>query len=345
MPTNGVINSIHPTVLPFLDPAFIDLYNKHMGVLPAEPPPLEKARIAYSNYCSFAKTPPAEVGKVWDSTVPGHGDNVEIKIKVYEPEGTGPFPVHLNFHGGGWALGDLGTDAQILSHVCKNASVAIIDVEYRLVPENAFPTGLLDSFAALKHVYTHGQERFGIDPDRISLGGSSAGGNVALVLAHLARDAAIPLKLVTVGVPVVYDWRACSNTADSPFPSVREMELAPTLNWEKLKHFDNLKWASLSDDLGTRAKQMQDVSWFANALEAPNFEQLPKTVIYIAECDPLRDEGEAYARKLVEAGTEVTVKRFKGVPHPFMHMNKALEQGQDFIDMTSREIRHALHNL
>lgn len=263
----------------------------------------------------------------------------------------------------GWALGDLGTDAPILPHICTKASVVIIDVDYRLVPENQFPIGILDSFAALKHVYTHGKEKFNIDPGSISLGGSSAGGNIVLVLAHLARDDGIPLKLVAAGVPVVYDWRKCNYPEESPLPSVWEMELAPTLNWEKLKNFDDLKWTSLSSDPDTREEQMKAVSWFANLLEAPNFKNLPKTVIYTAECDPLRDEGEAYARKLVEGGTEVTVKRFEKVPHPFMHMDKgissgliwprletyllstALPQGRAFIDMTSREIRHALHNV
>ncbi|EOD49515.1 putative alpha beta hydrolase fold-3 protein [Neofusicoccum parvum UCRNP2] len=323
-PNQEVLNPIHPSVLPRLDPAFIDVYNEHIGNTPTAPADVSVMRAAYSNYCAYAKTPAPEVGKIWDAKVPGHGDGAEIAVRVYEPQTTGPWPVHLNFHGGGWALGDLGTDAQILSHLCKRSSVAIIDVDYRLMPENPFPTGILDSFAALKFVHSQGKGKFNIDPSRISLGGSSAGGNIALVLAHLARDEGIPLKLVTVGVPVVYDWRKYDSPEHGPFPSAREMALAPTLNWEKLKKFDNLKWSSISNDPDIKEKQMEAVSWFADLLEAPNFDGLAKTVIYTAECDPLRDEGEAYTRKLVEAGNEVTVKRFKGVPHPFMHMDKGM---------------------
>jgi acetyl esterase/lipase len=87
---------------------------------------------------------------------------------------------------------------------------------------------------------------------------------------------------------------------------------------------------------------MKEVSWFADLMQAPSFKGLPKTVIYTAGCDPLRDEGEAYARKLVEAGNEVTMKRFEGVPHPFMHMDEALSQGRMYIEMLAREVKHAL---
>jgi acetyl esterase/lipase len=102
---------------------------------------------------------------------------------------------------------------------------------------------------------------------------------------------------------------------------MQEMEFAPTLNWAKLKWFDDLKWSSLSKEPEVIKKQMADVKWFADLMTALTFKDLGKTVIYTAECDPLRDEGEAYGRKLIEAGNEVTMKRFEGVPHAFMHMD------------------------
>lgn len=145
---------------------------------------------------------------------------------------------------------------------------------------------------------------------------------------------------------------------------MQQMEHAPTLNWARLKWFDNLKWQSLSSDPSHREKQMKAVSWYADALGAPNFTNLPKTAIYTAGCDPLRDEGETYARKLVEAGNEVVQKRFLGVPHPFMHMDLckippshddsfapdivtdmllALWQANEFIEQTAAQIKVALH--
>jgi acetyl esterase/lipase len=195
-------------------------------------------------------------------------------------------------------------------------------VNYRLVPENVFPIGILDSFAALQYIASpKGAKKFNINASRISVGGPSAGGNVALIMGHLARDANIQLKLVAAGTPTVDDLSKYTSASQSPYLSMQTMEFAPTLNWARLKWFDVLKWSSLSKDEAQRQKQMKDVSWFADLMTAPSFESLPKTVIYTAGCDPLRDEGEAYARKLVEGGCEVTVKRFEGVPHPFMHMD------------------------
>lgn len=139
------------------------------------------------------------------------------------------------------------------------------------------------------------------------------------------------------------------------------MEHAPTLNWARLKWFDNLKWQSIASEGPTRDAQLAAVKWYANALQAPDFTCLPKTVIYTAGCDPLRDEGEAYARKLIEGGNEVIQKRFAGVPHPFMHMDKGelylrafqscldltviadLWQAKEFIDMTADHIKATLH--
>lgn len=224
----------------------------------------------------------------------------------------------------GWGLGDLDTESHICKHIAVKAKVAVVDVAYRLVPEHAFPIGIQDSFAALQHLASPaGRAQFpSLDTTRISLGGVSAGGNIALILAHLARDHQLPLRLVAVGTPVIDDISVYNTAHDSPFPSMQEMEHAPTLNWARLKWFDQLKWRSLSEDENVRQKQMAEVKWYANALKAPDFTRLPRTVIYTAGCDPLRDEGEAYARKLVEGGCEVTVRRFEGVPHPFMHMDK-----------------------
>lgn len=205
------------------------------------------------------------------------------------------------------------------------AGVAVIDVAYRLVPEHVFPTGILDSFAALQYIASpEGSKKFNIDPTKISIGGVSAGGNIALAIAHLARDAGIKLALVAVGTPTIDDLQKYATASESPYPSMQEMEFAPTLNWARLKWFDVLKWSSLSkDDPELRKKQVEEIGWFKDLMLAPSFAGFEhKTVIYTAGCDPLRDEGEAYAKKLVEAGNVVTLKRFLGVPHPFMHMDE-----------------------
>lgn len=222
----------------------------------------------------------------------------------------------------GWSLGDLDTESYICKHIVSFANVAVIDVAYRLVPETPFPTGILDSFAALKYITSpYGVEQFNINPTKMSLGGVSAGGTIALILAHLAREADMPLRLVVVGTPLIDDLRKYKTAQESPYKSIQEMEFAPILNWARLKWLDELRWSSLSRETEVRKKQVDDVKWYADLMTAPSFKNLCRTVILTAGCDPLRDEGEAYGRKLVEAGNEVTLKRFDGVPHAFMHMD------------------------
>jgi acetyl esterase/lipase len=320
-----------------LDPVFEKLYNDHVANTPLRPIDLGQLRQHYSRLYSYGTGPAPEPAKTYDTTIPIGEEGVELAAKVYVPHTQGPWPVHIDFHGGGWGLGDLETEAHICQHLCVKAGVVVIDVDYRLVPEHPFPVAITDSWAALQYIHAHGAERFDINPESISLGGVSAGGAIALALAHLARDASLPLKLIAVGTPVIDDLSQYSTAQDSPWPSMRENEFAPTLNWARLAWFDKLKRSTMS--------LPDDAAWYANLLAAPSFAGLAKTVLYTAGADPLRDEGEAYARKLVENGVEVTLKRFPGVPHPFMHMDKDLWQAREFIDMTAREIRLAHSSL
>ena len=171
---------------------------------------------------------------------------------------------------------------------------------------------MLDSFAALEYVSSPaGSQKFNINPTRASIDGVSAGANIELILAYLARDAAVLLKFVAVGTPAVDDLSKYSSAKESTYLSMAELEFEPILNWPRLKWFDVLKWLSLSSDPAIKEKQMKDVSWFADLMQALNFKGLPETVIYTIGRDLLRDEGEAYARRLVEAGNEVTMKRFE----------------------------------
>ncbi|KAG0645863.1 AB hydrolase superfamily [Hyphodiscus hymeniophilus] len=121
-----------------------------------------------------------------------------------------------------------------------------------------------------------------------------------------------------------------------------EMEYAPTLKWARVYCSNVFKWSSLSSDPVEKEKQMKDVSWFVDLMQAPSFKGLCKMVVCTAGCDALRDEGQAYAKKLVEVGCKVTLKSFEGVPHPFMYMDAALPQARIYIKMLAKEIKHAL---
>lgn len=276
-----VLQPIHPSMIDRLDPVFVKLYNENVANTPLKPIGLAALRKNYSVLYSYGTAPAPEVARTYNSTVVCE-DGLELDVRVYEPNTPGPWPVHIDFHGGGWGLGDLDTEAHICKHICYKAQVAVIDVAYRLVPEIPFPAGITDSFAAVKFIHKHGAAEFNIDPTRISLGGVSAGACIALACAHLARDEAIPIKLVAAGTPTVDDISKYKSASESPFKSMQENEFAPTLNWQRLKFFDTLKNQSISQD------QKNNVGWFKNLFEAPSFTNLPRTVVFTAGADPLR---------------------------------------------------------
>ncbi|ODA77601.1 hypothetical protein RJ55_07230 [Drechmeria coniospora] len=329
------LQPLHPSMAGKLDPVFEKLYNDHVASTPARPLDLGRLRSTYSTLYSYGTGPAPDVGRVYDAKMPVDGEpDVELDVRVYEPATEGPWPVHLDFHGGGWAVGDLETEAHICRHICRHANVVVVDVAYRLVPEFAFPTAVADGYAALRYVQKHGFTAFNVMSGSISLGGVSAGGFIALALAHFARDDNISLRLVAVGTPVIDDLSRYPSAAASPYPSMRENEFAPTLNWKRLAWFDELRRStSLPDDASD--------GWLVSLLDAPRFEGLCRTVIFTAGADPLRDEGEHYGRLLAEHGVEVTLQRFRGMPHPFMHMDKDLWQAREFIEKTARAIRLA----
>lgn len=221
----------------------------------------------------------------------------------------------------------------------------VIDINYRLVPEHPFPIGIMDALSAVKFIVAS-TKIFSIDASRVTLGGQSTGGTIALALNHLLRDAGMGemIKGVCVGTPSIADLKQIATAQQSPYPSMQEAEFAPLLNWPKLKWFETLKWMSLGADSTTAQKDAQkDVSWFPNLLSAPNFSGLaPLTWIATADVDPLRDEGEAYVEKLRVNSNIVVHRRFLGVPHPFMHMDRALLQGRDYVNDVISHVRQCL---
>lgn len=264
-----------------LDSTFVKLYNDNVASTPLMPIDLAALRKNYSVLYSYGTATAPEVAKIYDKSIQIES-GVEIDVRVYQPDTKGPWPVHIDFHGGGWGLGDLDTEAHICKHICYKANVAVIDVAYRLVPETPFPAGITDSFAAVQYIHQHGAEEFNIDPTKISLGGVSAGACIALACAHLARDAGIPIQLVAAGTPTVDDISKYPSAADSPFQSMQENEYAPTLNWQRLRFFDALKNKSIPAD------KTEHVGWFKNLFDAPNSTDLPRTVVFTAGADPLR---------------------------------------------------------
>jgi acetyl esterase len=263
-----------------------------------------------------------EVPAVADHRVPVEGG--EITVRLYAPAGVGPHPVLVYYHGGGWVIGDLYTHDGLCRSIVNAAGCAVASVDYRLAPEFKFPVAVEDSYAALRWVAANGP-RLGLDSARLAVGGDSAGGNLAAVMALLARDRRGPRILLQVLVyPVTnYDFGPASYT---------ENATGYVLTTEDMRWF----WRHYL----SREEQGREVT--ASPFRAKSVADLPPALVMTAGCDPLRDEGDAYAARLRDAGVAVTLSQYPGMFHGFLRMTRILDQARAALDEIASALRKAL---
>lgn len=271
---------------------------------------------------AFAVPPSGEqVANVEDRTVLGPGG--PIPVRVYTPAGAQPHPALVYYHGGGWVLGDLeGTD-NLCRALTNAAGAVVVSVDYRLAPEHRFPAAVDDAFAAVKHVYEQAAS-YGVDPARIAVGGDSAGGNLAAVVAVLARDSGLPVRFQLLAYPVTnhsFDSGSYDQNGDG------YLLTTPMMKW-----FWDLYLGPDGDGSDFRA----------SPLRAPNLKGVAPALVITAEYDPLRDEGEAYAARLQEAGVRVKATRYPGMIHGFFTMTAALDQAKAALAEAATEMKAAL---
>jgi acetyl esterase len=266
--------------------------------------------------------PVEDVPAVADHRVPVEGG--EITVRLYAPAGVGPHPVLVFYHGGGWVIGDLYTHDGLCRSIVNAAGCAVASVDYRLAPEFKFPVAVEDSYTALKWVAANGP-RLGLDSARLAVGGDSAGGNLAAVMALLARDRRGPRILLQVLVyPVTnHDFGAQSYV---------ENATGYLLTTEDMRWF----WRHYL----SREEQGQEVT--ASPMRAKSLADLPPALVMTAGCDPLRDEGDAYAARLRDSGVPVTVTQYPGMFHGFMRMTRILDQARAGLDEVATALRKAL---
>jgi acetyl esterase len=248
------------------------------------------------------------------------GPGGDLPLRLYRPAATRPLPALLYLFGGGWVLGTIDTADGVARRLANSSGAIVAVVGYRLAPEHPFPCAVDDCYAALRWVAAHGGE-IGADPARLAVGGDSAGGNLAAAVTLLARDDGPQLAgqlLVYPNTDQLADDESM-RAADDPFLFNRH-----SVAWY-LRHY---------------LKGAQDAANpLASPLRAPSLAGLPPALVITAEHDPLRDQGEAYARRLADEGVPVELSRYPGMAHGFFTMAGTVEASLTAIAQAAGQLR------
>jgi acetyl esterase len=265
--------------------------------------------------------PRPDVAAVKDLEVPGPAGS--IPVRVYRPSERTDLPVLVYLHGGGWAICSLETHDASCRQLANDAGCMVVSVDYRLAPEHPFPAAPEDCYAALTWTAENAAS-LGGDPRRLAVGGDSAGGNLSAVVSLMARDRKGPRLCHQLLVYPVTDHAFDTD-------SYRENADAPILTREIMQGF----WSYYL----SRAEDGRHP--YASPLRAEDVSGLPPAHVITAEYDPLRDEGEAYARRLSDAGVPVVQRRFDGMVHGFFGFGELIDVAREAVDDATRELRHA----
>ncbi len=260
------------------------------------------------------------VGEISDETIAVAGG--KIPVRIYRPTGAGPHPVMMYFHGGGFVFGDLGIVDKVCRTWCNAAQAAIVSVGYRKAPEHTYPTAAEDCYAATSWTVENAK-RLGLDGQRIAVCGDSAGGNLATVVAMMARDRKGPKIVYQMLVYPVTD-------VGGDYPSRTENGEGYMLTSAAMKWF-----------IGHYLPNPGDAE---NAYASPirgNLKGLPPATVVTAGFDPLRDEGDAYAKALSSAGVAVEHLRNPSMIHGFMWVMGVIGHARGVYDQAGQHLRRA----
>jgi acetyl esterase len=265
-----------------------------------------EAREQMETMARTRKGEPLPVAKIEERLVPGPGS--EIRMRLYWPEATPPVPAIVYFHGGGHVIGSLDTHDFIARNLCSGTGAIVASVDYRMGPEHKFPAAVDDSFAALEWVHANSQG-LGVDHRRIGVHGDSAGGNLAAVVALVARDVGRPqLRLQSLVYPVT-DYGLVGESYD------KYANGYGVLNREAMVWF--------RDHYLRRPNDASD--WRASPVRAASLAGVAPAIVITAECDVLHDDGARYAEALHRAGVPVEYREFPGMIHGFFGMVPAVD--------------------
>jgi acetyl esterase len=265
-----------------------------------------QAKAAYEAGAGVLELPKAELARVEDFSLPSR-DGTALPARLYAP-GPQVLPVLLYLHGGGFTIGSIASHDILCRELSRLAGCAVVSLEYRLAPEHRFPTAVNDAWDALQWLVAHGED-LGCDTRRLAVGGDSAGGTLAAVCAILARDRQMALALQLLFYP------GCAASEDAP--SHRRYGRGLVLEEADIEWFF---------DQYIARNERED--WRFAPLNAPDVEKVAPAWFGLAECDPLVDDGIAYADKLRAAGVPVDLEIYRGVTHEFIKMGRVLPEAR-----------------
>ncbi len=294
------------------------------GVPPTHTLAPPEARAMYRERRSFTQPEPPHC-LVRELTMPGPGG--AIALRLYRPAASDPsaaLPVLVYYHGGGWVIGDLDTHDTLCRELANGSGCAVVSVDYRLAPEHRFPAAVDDSIAALRWVHDHAAQ-LQVDPARIAVGGDSAGGNLAAVVAIAAREAGGPAVAFQLLIYPATDQRRTA-------PSHRANGQGYLLTSDSIAYYHDHYLADAA----------QDLDWLASPLLQDNLRGLPPAFVLTAGYDPLRDEGLQYAQRLTAAGNRATLVCFERQIHGFVPMGKFIDEANVAVQLCAAQLRRAL---
>jgi acetyl esterase len=278
------------------------------------------ARAAYEAGAEVLDLPRAALARVEDFNVTGAAGQ-PMHARLYAASTT-RLPVLLFLHGGGFMIGSLETHDSLCRQFARRSGAAVIAVEYRLAPEHRFPAAVDDAWAAMQWLAGGGATALGLDGDQLAVGGDSAGGTLAAACALHARDTGPRLALqllITPGTAAYAD-----TDSHRRFASGFLLD-AVTIEWFFEHYID----------------QRQRSDWRFAPLHADDFDGLAPACVILAECDPLVDEGVAYADRLRAAGVPVELDIYRGVTHDFIKMGRTLPEASEALDVAGRALSRA----
>ena len=284
----------------------------------------DEARAAYMASREILQPAPEDVAEARDMTAPGPlGD---IPVRLYRPLGTTEsetLPVLVYYHGGGWLLGGLESHDVVCRRLANLARCAVVSVDYRMAPEHKFPAAVQDCAAATQWVVDNAG-LLHVDRHRVAVGGDSAGGNLAAVMALMARDGTLPPFVFQLLIYPATDMMMVSVSSQT----VREGVplTSATMKWF-IDHY-------MRDD-GDR------LDWRASPLRATSVAGTAPALVLTAAADPLRDEGIAYAHRLEREGVRVKLLHFSDQIHGFLSMGKIIRASEVSMQMMAAALRQA----